>query len=479
MKSAKKWFWPIWLAIFMGSTWLAPPAMAAIPLRGIVEGFYGQPWSQEQRLAMLDFLAAHDMNLYIYGPKDDPYHRQKWREPYPRQERRKLRQMIDKADQCGVEFVFAISPGLDICFSGAAGERDRLCLLAKMESLYAMGVRRFALFFDDIENKDGAAQAMLIRRINSAVRQHCPDVKPMFVVPTEYFSADMVEAGQVKEYTKAFVALLPPDIIPFYTGEGVCPEGLTGAEMRKVGNIYRRRMAVWWNYPVNDYQPGKLALGPITDLTAEAGEEMAALVFNPMAEAGLSRIALATGAAYAAAPESYEPEAAWRAALVELYGDLAPEMAVVAEHSQRLENDWAHIGRPDAPRLRRLMDAFWREAAGGAIERAGTQLSQELARVEAAAIEVRQRMPQGHEDALAARLQLLQRLAAADEIARRMVEAECAGLGAEAKGLYQRLREAREALPPPEEVRISDGTARAFLDEALLWYEGRGEKFIR
>ena len=54
-----------------------------IPLRGIVEGFYGKPWNFDIRVDMLKFCGEYNLNSYIYAPKDDPYHRDKWREPYP------------------------------------------------------------------------------------------------------------------------------------------------------------------------------------------------------------------------------------------------------------------------------------------------------------------------------------------------------------------------------------------------------------
>ena len=41
---------------------------------------------------------------------------------------------------------------------GDAGESDYQALVAKCQSLYDMGVRSFAIFFDDISNKDGVNQ---------------------------------------------------------------------------------------------------------------------------------------------------------------------------------------------------------------------------------------------------------------------------------------------------------------------------------
>ena len=44
----------------------------AFAIRGVIEGFYGTPWSDEQRLDIIDFLAAHRFNTFLgYVPKDD------------------------------------------------------------------------------------------------------------------------------------------------------------------------------------------------------------------------------------------------------------------------------------------------------------------------------------------------------------------------------------------------------------------------
>ena len=54
--------------------------------RGIVEGFFGPPWSMAHRKALFRFGAKRGMNTYLYAPKDDPYHRERWRDPYPKGE---------------------------------------------------------------------------------------------------------------------------------------------------------------------------------------------------------------------------------------------------------------------------------------------------------------------------------------------------------------------------------------------------------
>ena len=152
------------------------PTMAT---RGTIEGFYGNPWTHEDRLSQIEFYGDYKMNTYIYAPKDDPYHREQWREPYPQSEMDRMQELIDTANESKVDFVFALSPGIDIQFGGEAGEADYQALVNKCQSLYDMGVRSFAIFFDDISNKDGVAQASLLNRFNEEFVQEKGDVKPL------------------------------------------------------------------------------------------------------------------------------------------------------------------------------------------------------------------------------------------------------------------------------------------------------------
>lgn len=114
-----------------------------VAYRGVVEGFYGAPWSHEARIDQLDFYGRSKMNIYIYGPKDDPYHRTpNWRKPYPAEEGERISQLAERAKQNEVIFYWAIHPGLDIRWN----EEDRSRLMQKLESMYRLGVRGFAVF---------------------------------------------------------------------------------------------------------------------------------------------------------------------------------------------------------------------------------------------------------------------------------------------------------------------------------------------
>lgn len=333
---------------------------APVPLRGVIEGFYGTPWTFEHRADLMKFCRANNLNAYIYAPKDDPYHREKWREPYPADKLSALKKLVNAANKNDVRFIFAVSPGLDLNYDGQKGEEDSALLLKKLDAVYALGVRHFAIFFDDLKDaegrhhEDGKRQAEFLNRLQETLREKHFDVEPLLTVPTEYYRLDMVQAnGSAKNYTADFAANLAENIVVLYTGDGVVCDGISDADFDAACEIYRRDLGIWWNYPVNDYtmtedgnRNAKLALGAIENLPTK---NVQAIFFNPMGQYELSKIALATGAAYANSPETYDADKAWDAALKKQFGKLAPAMKIFALHSRHMENSWAKCGPADAP----------------------------------------------------------------------------------------------------------------------------------
>ena len=80
-------------------------------VRGIIEGFYGTPWSWDERRAVCTALAASGMDTYVYAPKDDPLHRERWRDPYDEGFLRDLGELVEDDT---LRVGFAISPGLSM-----------------------------------------------------------------------------------------------------------------------------------------------------------------------------------------------------------------------------------------------------------------------------------------------------------------------------------------------------------------------------
>ena len=325
-----------------------------ILLRGIVEGFYGTPWDFNIRADLLRFCGEYDLNAYIYAPKDDPYHRDKWREPYPDDKILELKNLVAVALENNVRFIFAVSPGIDLNYEGEAGEQDLQSMLYKLDAMYNIGVRDFAIFFDDLEGtQSGKNHATFLNNLQSALDKKYKDVYPLITVPTDYTRHWMIDDfGNVKTYTREFASTLNKNIIVIYTGDDVVCDGITDEAYQAAKDIYNRDLGIWWNYPVNDYylvdgnRNIKLALGPIEKLPKAAPSS---IFYNPMEQPLLSKLSMATGADYAHATDTYDSLASWDKVIKKQFGDLAPYMKVFASHSQHMENSWAKCGPADAP----------------------------------------------------------------------------------------------------------------------------------
>ncbi|MDU1314080.1 MAG: beta-N-acetylglucosaminidase domain-containing protein [Clostridium septicum] len=329
----------------------------SIKLRAVVEGFYGTPWTQEERLDQIKMYGEYKMNAYIYAPKSDPYHREKWREPYPESELDRMNELIQTANENKVDFVFAISPGLDIKFQGEEAEADFNALINKAQTLYEMGVRSFAILWDDIGNDEGDKQAEVLNRFNSEFVKAKGDVKPLITVPKEYWASYMYEQdGQtIKKYTEDFASTLDKDIEVMWTGHDVIPpNGVSMDDANRVTDIYGKKMLLWWNYPVNDYKEDKLALGPIYSLDKNLDDEISGFIVNPMRFAEASKISTITGADYGWNTKEYDYNRSWNNSLGIIGKDAKEELKSFANHSTRLDT-----GRPDSPELNTLIETMW------------------------------------------------------------------------------------------------------------------------
>lgn len=284
---------------------------------GVVEGFFGPPWSHEGRRRMIRFMADAGFATYIYAPKDDVFHRENWIAPYPLMEWEELLATIKVCGDCGVEFVWAVSPGLTIRYSN---DRDFELLIAKFERIVGQGVRTFCLFLDDIpptlvQNEDkerfkslGSAHVFLTNRLHDKLVSMKPDARLWFC-PTEYATVT------ASPYLETIGEGMRPEIGIFWTGAKVVPPAITADDARAFAAIIRRKPLLWDNYPVNDYNRKKLNMGPLRGRDPELPELLQGYFANPMNEPVASTIPLMTAMDYLRDPKNYDPEKSWVAAI--------------------------------------------------------------------------------------------------------------------------------------------------------------------
>ncbi len=289
-----------------------------LPKRGVVEGFYGNPWSHEVRLSLIDFYGRHKMNTYFYAPKDDPYHSSpNWRLPYPEKEAQNIRELAEASRRNHVDFVWAIHPGKDIKWN----EEDYQNLVNKFKMMYDLGVRAYAIFFDDIEGEgtNPVRQVELMNRLTEDFIKEHPDVSSLVACPTDYSRlwANPSEKGALATWGR----MLDPSVEVMNTGDVVCSD-LTRESQAFFSNLTRRPGYYWWNWPVTDYARMYLLQGPAYGLdTTLTSDEICALVSNPMEHGEASKLCLYGVADYAWNTPGYNPVDNWERGLREL----APE----------------------------------------------------------------------------------------------------------------------------------------------------------
>jgi hyaluronoglucosaminidase len=273
------------------------------------------------------------MNTYLYAPKDDPYHRERWTSPYPPKRWRALMELIRAAQRNHIDFVYGFHPGQGLRFS--ADDPVRI-LLAKAARFYAAGVRVFAVLFDDIPSRltyaadrrcfDGSlarAEGEWLAKIIERQPATWRDVE-WWICPS-YYSPDPLLARVFGAFEPKFLETLavhlPGNVACLWTGPAVVCKSITLTHARSVIGRMRHPLILWDNYPVNDLSMAdELHIGPLTGRDPRLAQIVCGYLNNPLLQETLSVLPLATCLDYAANPGAYDPEASWSAAVKHLHG---------------------------------------------------------------------------------------------------------------------------------------------------------------
>lgn len=324
-----------------------------VPYRGVVEGFYGTPWSYEDRLSQLDFYGQNKLNVYIYGPKDDPYHSvPNWRKPYPTQEAQQIKSLVERAKENGVIFYWAIHPGQDIRWD----EADRKTLIDKFEHMYALGVRGFAVFFDDISGEGTKAdkQAELLNYIDNHFIKVKKDVAPLIMCPTEYNKGwSNIERG----YLPTLGDKLNQGIEVMWTGNTVVAT-LDKPDLEWINKHIKRKAYVWFNFPVSDFVRNHLLLGATYGNSLEIAGDVSGFLSNPMEHAESSKIALYSVADYTWNMKRYDYQQSWERAMHAVFPEAPEALHTFAKHSSALGKNGHLFDREESVELRTVLEAI-------------------------------------------------------------------------------------------------------------------------
>ncbi|CAJ0570925.1 unnamed protein product, partial [Mesorhabditis spiculigera] len=227
---------------------------------GVIEGFYGRPWTQDQRVDLYKKLEHYQLNCYVYAPKDDLKHRLSWRELYTDEEAESLRHLIAEARLHNQMFVYALSPGNDIRYSD---EGDINATRRKLEQVQSLGCTSFALLFDDIPKEmhradqdryDSFAQAQV--QVTNKIYEMLG--RPVFMFcPTEYCETRAHPRIADSEYLDTVGRFLHSEIYVMWTGRSVAvKESISGLLLNPNNKHETNLMAIattsQWRHAVAD-----------------------------------------------------------------------------------------------------------------------------------------------------------------------------------------------------------------------------------
>lgn len=222
------------------------------PTLGVLEGFYGRPWSQASRLLMAEWLPAIGIDAYLYAPKADAYLRKAWQHAWPRAEREHLLEVARRCAQSKLLFQVGLSP---FELYRDYGRSAKSSLKSKVSEIVDLGVSGLAILFDDMPgdlDSLGLRQAEICADIRHWVGDGALTLR---VCPTYYSDdpvLDDIFGPRPQDYLRSLYSNLEGAFEVFWTGPRVCSESITPSSLEAVSKECGGQLAIWDNYPVND-----------------------------------------------------------------------------------------------------------------------------------------------------------------------------------------------------------------------------------
>ena len=322
---------------------------ADVKYRGVIEGYYGVPYSMEVTADMFRFMARYKLNMYMYGAKSDPYHTRYWDKAYPEtiteKEKRyglmtqdMMKHLTQTAHECKVNFIWAIHPGTTFT---ALGESDVLHrIMSKFELMYGLGVRQFGVFVDDCgvpyddpslkqcADRLAGLQNMIDAKWNQPGTPAADTVKPLQYVP-QLYAYSWAKPELARKFWSS-LSPVPEKVNIYTTGRNVWSVP-NGEDLDVLNDYLGREVSWWWNYPCNDVDVTKIFVADTYanfadekhihyDKDLEKDLQVKTIIINPMQQGELSKIPLFGVADYTWNMDTFNNMENWKASLPAVLG---------------------------------------------------------------------------------------------------------------------------------------------------------------
>lgn len=275
---------------------LAVEDFADVASRGFIEGYYGNPWSTEDRVKLMEWGGYYKLNSYFYAPKDDPKHNREWRQKYTEQEiNEKIKPLADAGNKSKCRFVYALHPYMNspIRYDSDKNYQDDLKVMqAKFDQVIKAGVRQIAILADDANNVGGQNYVKTLNDMTKWLEEKqktYPDLKLLLPFCTQEYMYN----GE--DYYKQF----PENVQIVMTGGkiwGEVSQQFTDNFTKKVN----RGPYLWINWPCSDNSKKHLIMGGFKDFlhVNVNPANIQGIVLNPMQQSEPSKVAIFGNACY-------------------------------------------------------------------------------------------------------------------------------------------------------------------------------------
>jgi hypothetical protein len=289
--------------------------------RGVIEGFFGDPWSWEDREGYAEFLKKIGMNFYMYAPKADSYLRKEWKKEFPSEHFENLKSLRSTYKDMGIKFGIGFSP-FEIFHN--FGEEAQSILLKKIEAINEIDPDVIGILFDDMDGNIPDL-AKLQSKIVNFITTHASASRVSFC-PTYYSFdpiLDKVFGKRPDRYLEELGELLDESVDIMWTGPKVISSELESEHLKEVEKIIGRKPFIWDNYPVNDGPKNCkfIFLDAIKNRDPLITDFISGYMSNPMNQANLSKIPVTTVSDMLRNGDQYNPAKSFDDALSALVGD--------------------------------------------------------------------------------------------------------------------------------------------------------------
>ena len=269
---------------------------ADVASRGFIEGYYGNPWSTEDRANLMTWGGYYKLNSYFYAPKDDPKHNSNWRELYTQEELdTKIKTLAEAGNASKCRFVYALHPFMynAVRFNTEENyQADLAAVQAKFSQVIEAGVRQIAILADDAAHVGNDNYVRFLTDMSDwlvEMQKTYPDLKTTLPFCTQEYMG----------WGQSYYAQFPENVQIVMTGGKVWGE-VTDNFTSSFTNTVGRGPYMWINWPCTDNSKKHLIMGGYTTFlhTGVDPDNIQGIVLNPMQQSEPSKVAIFGNACY-------------------------------------------------------------------------------------------------------------------------------------------------------------------------------------